>query len=99
MLKSECFKGAKFLYTLLESLGVETRLIQGAEGKNPLVFGRLGNDPALKTIVIYGHYDVVPAAIEDGWETPPFELTGRDGYLYGRGAIDDKGTIPIEPWD
>ena len=42
---------------------------------------------------IIGHLDVVPANLEDGWSTPPFEATIKDGKLYGRGSIDDKGPV------
>jgi nonspecific dipeptidase len=62
----------------------------------PLVFGRLGNDPNKKTVLIYGHLDVQPAAIEDGWDSEPFVLTERDGKLWGRGSTDDKG--PVLDW-
>jgi len=43
-------------------------------------------------ILFYGHYDVIPAPCE-GWTYDPFTLTGRNGYLYGRGATDNKGPI------
>lgn len=42
---------------------------------------------------ILGHLDVVPALEEDGWTTPPFTADIRDGKLYGRGSIDDKGPV------
>ena len=44
-----------------------------------------------KTILFYAHYDVIPAVAGQGWATDPFELTGLNGYLYGRGASDNKG--------
>lgn len=47
----------------------------------------------MEAITIYGHYDVVAAAKEDGWDSDPFTMTGRDSYLYGRGVSDDKGPI------
>ena len=62
----------------------------------PLVLGNLGEDPKKKTVLIYGHLDVQPAAIEDGWDTEPFVLTEKDGKLYGRGSTDDKG--PVIDW-
>lgn len=42
---------------------------------------------------IIGHLDVVPAHFEDGWKTDPFKADVRDGNLYGRGSIDDKGPV------
>lgn len=61
------------------------------------VLGRIGNDPAKKTVLIYGHFDVQPAAKSDGWETEPFVLTEeKDGRLVGRGSSDDKG--PVLGW-
>ena len=62
----------------------------------PIILGSLGNDPAKKTLLVYGHLDVQPAALEDGWDTEPFVLTEKDGKLYGRGATDDKG--PVLGW-
>lgn len=62
----------------------------------PVLFGTLGNDPAKKTILIYGHLDVQPALIEDGWDSEPFVLTERDDKLFGRGSSDDKG--PVLGW-
>lgn len=59
----------------------------------PVILGSIGNDPSKKTVCIYGHLDVQPAAIEDGWNTDPFVLTNKDGKLYGRGSSDDKGPV------
>ncbi|XP_022524268.1 cytosolic non-specific dipeptidase [Astyanax mexicanus] len=62
----------------------------------PIILGRLGSDPGKKTVCIYGHLDVQPANIEDGWDTEPFTLVEKDGKLYGRGSTDDKG--PVLAW-
>ncbi|KFZ24315.1 hypothetical protein V502_01210 [Pseudogymnoascus sp. VKM F-4520 (FW-2644)] len=63
----------------------------------PVVVARYGNDTAKRTILVYGHYDVQPAAKEDGWATEPFELTVDDkGRMFGRGSTDDKG--PVLGW-
>lgn len=61
---------------------------------HPAVYGEwLGAGPDKPTVLVYGHYDVVPAAIEDGWNTPPFEPVEKDGQIYARGASDDKGQM------
>nr|XP_040044375.1 cytosolic non-specific dipeptidase-like [Gasterosteus aculeatus aculeatus] len=62
----------------------------------PIILGHLGSDPAKKTVCIYGHLDVQPAHIDDGWDTEPFTLVEKDGKLYGRGSTDDKG--PVLAW-
>ncbi|XP_077599323.1 cytosolic non-specific dipeptidase [Stigmatopora nigra] len=62
----------------------------------PIILGRLGSDPGKKTVCIYGHLDVQPANIDDGWDTEPFTLVEVDGKLYGRGSTDDKG--PVLAW-
>ncbi|XP_078543945.1 cytosolic non-specific dipeptidase isoform X2 [Lissotriton helveticus] len=62
----------------------------------PVILGRLGSDPGKKTVCVYGHLDVQPAALDDGWDSEPFVLEERDGKLYGRGSTDDKG--PVLAW-
>ncbi|KAI8321326.1 CNDP dipeptidase [Martensiomyces pterosporus] len=63
----------------------------------PVILGQYGNDPSKKTVLVYGHYDVQPALLDDGWETDPFTLVEKeDGRLVGRGSTDDKG--PVLGW-
>ncbi|XP_060948660.1 cytosolic non-specific dipeptidase-like [Limanda limanda] len=62
----------------------------------PVILGHLGSDPGKKTVCIYGHLDVQPAKLDDGWDTEPFTLVEKDGKLYGRGSTDDKG--PVLAW-
>jgi hypothetical protein len=57
-LHDECLRGAKYLSRLLEALGAEVKMAQPYEGKNPVVLGRLGHNPAYPTVAFYGHYDV-----------------------------------------
>ena len=62
----------------------------------PILIGTFGADPEKRTVCVYGHLDVQPARLADGWDTEPFVLTEVDGKLYGRGASDDKG--PALSW-
>lgn len=60
----------------------------------PAVFAEWPSaDPDAPTVLVYGHHDVQPAALADGWSTPPFEPTDRGDRLYARGAADDKGQV------
>jgi acetylornithine deacetylase/succinyl-diaminopimelate desuccinylase-like protein len=65
-------------------------------GARPLVIGEIQastSPEAAPTILTYAHFDVQPPDPLDLWETPPFELTRRDGKLYARGVADDKGNM------
>ncbi|KAL3210588.1 hypothetical protein MRX96_037057 [Rhipicephalus microplus] len=80
----------------LKELGEQT-LADGTKLRlPPVMLGHLGSDPAKKTLLVYGHLDVQPALVEDGWDSDPFVLTEKNGKLYGRGASDDKG--PVLGW-
>ena len=62
-------------------------------GGHPAVYAELVTDPALPTALVYGHHDVQPVDPLDEWVSPPFEPQVRDGALYARGAVDDKGQV------
>lgn len=58
---------------------------------HPIVYAEKIIDPALPTVLVYGHYDVQPADPLELWHSKPFEPTIRDGKIFARGACDDKG--------
>jgi acetylornithine deacetylase/succinyl-diaminopimelate desuccinylase-like protein len=60
---------------------------------HPIVVGEWRGAPGAPTVLIYGHYDVQPAEPLDLWHTPPFEPTIRDGKIFARGSVDDKGQL------
>jgi len=60
---------------------------------HPIVVAKNKHQPNRPTILFYGHYDVQPPEPLDQWESPPFEPTIRNGAIYARGAVDDKGQV------
>ncbi|HQY90647.1 MAG: dipeptidase [Caldilinea sp.] len=86
---------AEWLDQHMRGLGLDNVQIMPTAG-HPVVYGEwLGAGPDKLTVLVYGHYDVVPAAVEDGWTSDPFEPVVRDGKIYARGATDDKGQMFI----
>jgi acetylornithine deacetylase/succinyl-diaminopimelate desuccinylase-like protein len=71
--------------------------------RHPIVVARHIVSRAAPTLLVYGHYDVQPVDPPSAWRIPPFSATVRDGYLFGRGASDDKGQLfahvkALESW-
>ncbi len=93
MYQKELTQAASWLSDLFTSEGFESRLVTGYD--NPIILAHLEIDPELPTILIYGHYDVQPAAIEEGWRSEPFKLDTTHDRLVGRGVVDNKGQIMI----
>jgi acetylornithine deacetylase/succinyl-diaminopimelate desuccinylase-like protein len=82
--------GARFLAEVLERDGIESRTLESAPGRANLV-ARLRGDGSLGAIVLHHHIDVVYAD-RRFWTVDPFGGEIRDGFLYGRGALDMKST-------
>jgi acetylornithine deacetylase/succinyl-diaminopimelate desuccinylase-like protein len=90
--KEDCRKAADSLASELKRIGMDhVRLIETSG--HPLVYADWLHADGKPTVLVYGHYDVQPPDPLDEWLSPPFEPTERDGNLYARGAVDDKGQV------
>jgi acetylornithine deacetylase/succinyl-diaminopimelate desuccinylase-like protein len=95
-------RAAETLAAEMQRIGLEkVRLIEtgtdsnggGGKAGHPLVYGEWLHAQGKPTVLCYGHYDVQPPDPLDEWLTPPFEPGERNGNLYARGAVDDKGQM------
>ncbi len=75
---------------LLLAAGVDEAVVMPTKG-NPIVYAEKIVDPNASTVLVYAHYDVMPAEPLELWKSEPFEPEIRDGKIWGRGADDDKG--------
>ena len=83
-------KAAAYWKKSLLDAGADKAEVMPSAG-NPVVYGEKMIDPAFPTVLVYGHYDVMPVDPIDLWNSSPFEPEVRDGKIYARGADDDKG--------
>lgn len=88
--KPDMIRCAEYWKKLILEAGADRCEIMPTQG-NPVVYAEKIIDPKLKTVMIYGHYDVMPVDPLELWNTPPFEPEIRDGKIWARGADDDKG--------
>jgi acetylornithine deacetylase/succinyl-diaminopimelate desuccinylase-like protein len=96
-------KAAQFVADELRRIGMQNvRLIETTTAAHPaghpLVYADYltaagPNAPSASTVLLYGHYDVQPPDPLDEWKSPPFKPEERNGNLYARGAVDDKGQM------
>lgn len=85
-------RAADWVADALRRIGL-TATVHPTKG-HPIVIGEWRNAPAgTQTVLIYGHYDVQPAEPLELWDSPPFEPTVRDGKIFARGSVDDKGQL------
>lgn len=86
-------RSADWLAAKLRETGFPTAEVWHTPGA-PAVYAEWPSaDPGARTVLVYGHHDVQPAAREDGWDSEPFEPVVRGNRLYARGAADDKGQV------
>lgn len=88
--KPDMIRAAEYWKETLLKAGADKAEVMPTEG-NPVVYGEKIIDPAKPTILVYGHYDVMPVDPIDEWRTEPFEPVLKDGIIWCRGADDDKG--------
>ncbi|MEO5588277.1 MAG: dipeptidase [Gemmatimonadaceae bacterium] len=88
---ADVVKAAEWLRESMEQAGM-TSTIHATPG-HPVVIGEWRGAHDAPTVLVYGHYDVQPAEPLDLWTTPPFEPTIRNGNIYARGSVDDKGQL------
>jgi acetylornithine deacetylase/succinyl-diaminopimelate desuccinylase-like protein len=82
---------ARWLVNKLTAIGLETQLIPTK--RHPIVWARNKHTAGRRTVLIYGHYDVQPPDPLELWDSPPFEPVLKNGYVFARGATDNKGQI------
>ena len=92
---ADCLRCAERWRELLLEAGADRAEVMPSQG-NPLVYGEKLVDASAPTVLVYGHYDVMPVAPLEKWTTPPFEPCVRDARIYARGADDDKGQSFIQ---
>lgn len=80
---------------LLLEAGADEAMVMPSQG-NPMVFAQKTVNPKAKTVLIYAHYDVMPAEPLELWKSAPFEPEVRDSHIWARGADDDKGQSFIQ---
>jgi acetylornithine deacetylase/succinyl-diaminopimelate desuccinylase-like protein len=87
-------KNAEHLMGLVKKLGATKTELWPTPG-HPAVFAEWMDAPGKPTLLIYGHHDVQPVDPLNEWISPPFEPAVRDGRMWGRGVVDDKGQVLI----
>jgi quinolinate synthase len=88
--KDDMLRTAELWKKFIIEAGADRAEVMPSEG-NPVVYGEKIVDPNKPTVLVYGHYDVMPVDPIEAWESDPFKPEIRDGKIFARGADDDKG--------
>ncbi|SDH84252.1 M20/M25/M40 family metallo-hydrolase [Nonomuraea jiangxiensis] len=80
---------AEVVMSRLAEVGIDYEYIESEPGRGNVITRVAGSDPSLPALLVHGHLDVVPANAAD-WSVDPFAGEVRDGYIWGRGAVDMK---------
>ncbi|WP_138998271.1 dipeptidase [Rhodococcus zopfii] len=92
----ECHRAAEWVREKFARCGfTDARLEETADGSHAVVGTRHCPNLQAPTVLLYAHYDVQPPLDDTAWDTPPFQLTEKDGRWYGRGTADCKGNILV----
>jgi acetylornithine deacetylase/succinyl-diaminopimelate desuccinylase-like protein len=86
----EVRRSAETFVARMKAAGLTEAFVLETDGL-PVAYGSWLHAPGAPTVLIYGHHDVQPDDPVELWKTPPFEGTVRDGKIFGRGSVDDKG--------
>ncbi len=90
--RGDTMRAAEWVAAAMRQAGMETEIVP-TQG-HPIVLGEWrGAGDGAPTVLVYGHYDVQPVEPVELWTSPPFEPTVRDGKIFARGAVDDKGQL------
>jgi cysteinylglycine-S-conjugate dipeptidase len=90
----ECERMVQWTVDAFSDLGMQDVGAHETSDGSKTVSGQMPGPPGAPTVLLYFHHDVQPAG-DEGWKSPPWQLTERDGRWYGRGAADCKGSIAV----
>jgi cysteinylglycine-S-conjugate dipeptidase len=92
--REQVLAAARITEAQLKTVGFQqVHRLEELAGDYPAIYGEIEGPPGTPTVLLYAHYDVQPPGQAQGWNSPPFEPTERDGRLYGRGSADDKSGV------
>ncbi|MBO0683650.1 MAG: M20/M25/M40 family metallo-hydrolase, partial [Candidatus Dormibacteraeota bacterium] len=91
--QADCRRAGAWLEERLGRMGMRTQMVDVHGGGLPVLMAEWLERPGAPTLTLYGHYDVQPPDPLEEWRSAPFEPAVRDGFVYARGADDNKGQI------